>query len=81
MQDGVDGALGRYAQVLVQAAKQQLADLARAPVRLLALEGEDQALDLGRQLLGIAHRSARAVAQRLEAVLLVAIEDLIAGLA
>ena len=38
MQDGVDGALGRDADVAVQAAHQQLADLARAPMRLLALE-------------------------------------------
>ena len=45
---GVDGALGRDADVAGQAAHQQLADLARAPVRLLALERDDQALDLAR---------------------------------
>ena len=34
-----------------------------------------------RQLVGVAHRPARAVAQRFEPMLLVAIEDLVAGLA
>ena len=60
---------------------QQLADLAGAPVRLLALEADDQALDLTRQLVGVAHRPPRAIAQGLEPVLLVAVEDLVAGLA
>ena len=77
----MDGALGRNADVAVQPPDQQLADLARAPVRLLALEPDNQALDLRRQLVGIAHRPPRAVAQRLKPVLLVAIEDLVAGLA
>ena len=35
----------------------------------------------GRQLVGVAHRPPRAVAQGLEPVLLVAVEDLVAGLA
>lgn len=43
--------------------------------------GDDQAFDLGRQLVGVAHRPARAVAERLESVLLVAREDLVARLA
>ena len=77
----MDRALGRNAHIAVQAADQELADLARAPVRLVALEADDQALDLRRQLVGVAHRPARAVAQGLEAVLLVAVEDLVAGLA
>ena len=50
-------------------------------MRLIAFERDDQALDLRRQLVGVAQRPARAVAQRLEPVLLVAIEDLVAGLA
>ena len=44
-------------------------------------EPDDQALDLLGQLVGVAHRPARAVAQGLEPMLLVAIEDLVAGLA
>jgi hypothetical protein len=50
-------------------------------MRLLALAADDQALDLRRQLVGIAHRSPTTVAQRFEAALLVATEDLVAGLA
>ena len=49
MQDSMDRALGRDARNgIVEAAQQQLADLASAPVRLLALEGDDQFLDLMR---------------------------------
>jgi hypothetical protein len=81
MQDRVNRALGRHSQVLVQSANQELANLARAPMGLLPLEPHDQALDLGRQLVGIAHRAPRSVTQRLKAVLLVAVEDLVAGLA
>ena len=41
----VDGALGGHADVSVEATHQQFADLARAPMRLLALEPNDQGLD------------------------------------
>src|SRR5215218_3461925 len=81
VQHGVDGALGRDAHVPGQAADQEFADLACAPVRLLTLQAYDQALDLGRQLIGIAHRPTRAVGQGLEPELLVAGENLVAGLA
>src|SRR3954469_23001232 len=46
---------------------------------LFLLGRDNQALDLGRQLVGVAHRPARAVAERLKAVLLVSSEDLVAG--
>src|SRR4029077_2545629 len=49
-------------------------------MRLVLLGRDNQALDLGRQLVGVAHRPARAVAERLKAVLLVSGEDLVAGL-
>ena len=65
---GVDRALGRNPPVAVQPPDQQLADLARVPMRLVALEADDQALDLRRQLIGVAHWPARAVAERLEPV-------------
>ena len=81
VQHRVDRALGRDAHVLVQTAHQQLANLARAPMRLLALTADNQALHLRRQLIGIAYRSPTAVAQRFETTLLVPIEDLVAGLA
>jgi hypothetical protein len=62
MQHGVDGALGRDAQILIQAANQEFANLARAPMGLLPLEGDVQAFDLGWQLVRIADRPPRAVA-------------------
>src|SRR5262249_48382702 len=40
---------------------QDLADFARTPMRLIPLEGNDQALDLLGQLVGITHRPAEAV--------------------
>lgn len=60
VEHGVDRALGRHAQVAVQPPDEQFADFARAPVGFFALEGDDQALDLARQLIGVAHRPARA---------------------
>ena len=50
-------------------------------MRLVALEIDDQPLHLVRQLVGIAHRPARAIGKSIEPFLLVAIEDLVAGLA
>src|SRR6516165_8008433 len=47
----------------------------------LALGRDDQGLDLLRQLVGVANRPARTVGQGLQTVFLVALEDLIAGLA
>src|SRR5574338_1007076 len=81
VQNGMDGALCRNARVLVQAAHQELANLARAPMGFLALEVNDQAFDLRRQLVGVAHWPTRAIAQRLQPAVLIAIEDLVAGLA
>ena len=77
----MDGALGRNPDIAVEPPDQEFADLARAPMRLLALEADDQALDLLRQLIGIAHRPARPVVQGRKPMLLVAIENLVAGLA
>src|SRR6267143_560638 len=81
VENGVDRALGRNADVAVQSADQDLADLAGTPMGLVALGRDDQALDLPRQLVGVANRPARTVGQGLEAVFLVALEDLVAGLA
>src|SRR5215469_6478728 len=65
----------------VQSADQELADLAGTPMRLVTLGCDDQALDLPRQLVGVANRPARTVGQGLETVFLIALEDLVAGLA
>jgi hypothetical protein len=79
--DRMDCALGGHAKIAVEPAQQKLADLARAPMRLFLLGGGDEGLDLRRQLVGVAHRTPRPVAQRLQAVILVAIKDFVAGLA
>jgi hypothetical protein len=78
---GVDHALGRNADVAVQSADQELADLAGTPMRLVTLGCDDQALNLARRLVGVANRPARTVGQGLETVFLIALEDLVAGLA
>ena len=81
IEDGMDGALGGQTHMAVETADEELPDLAGAPVRLVALEGDDQAFDLGRELVGVAHRPAGAVGKGLQAVRLVAVEDLVSGLA
>ncbi len=71
VEHGVDRALGRNANVAVQSADQELADLAGTPMRLVTLGRDDQALDLPRQLVGVANRPARTVGQGLETVFLI----------
>ena len=56
VEDRMDGAFGRNPEVSIEPPHQELTDLARAPVRLLGLEPDNQALKLLRQLIGIAHR-------------------------
>jgi len=77
----MDGAFGRNPDIAIEPPHQELADLARAPVRLLGLEADDQALQLFRKLIGVAHRSARPIAQRRQPMLPVTVENLVAGLA
>jgi hypothetical protein len=80
MKDGMNGASGGNAHVAGKPSDQELADLASAPMRLVALEGQDEAFDLLRELVGIAHRPPRPVVQSLDAVFLVAVEDFVTGL-
>ena len=72
----MDGAFGRQAHVTGKLANQQFADFARAPMRLAALEIDDQPLHLVRQLVGVTHRPARAIGERIEPLIPVAVEDL-----
>ena len=46
VENRMDGALGRNPDIAVEPPDQELADLACAPVRLLSLQLDDQALDL-----------------------------------
>src|SRR5215467_12984343 len=80
IENGMDGAFGGNSHIAGQAANQQLADFARSPMRFVALELNDQALDLMRQLIGVADRAPGAVGQGLEPVVFIALEDLVAGL-
>src|SRR5712671_6550201 len=80
IENRMDGALGRNPDVAVEPPDQEFADLARAPMGLVSLEPDNQALNLLWQLIGIAHWPARPVAQGLKPVRLVAIENLVAGL-
>jgi hypothetical protein len=52
VEHGMDRALGRNAHIAIQPPDQKLADLAGTPMRLVALEADDRALDLSRQLVG-----------------------------
>ncbi len=60
---------------------QSLPDLRRAPMWLVLLASHDQRLDLDRQLIGMPIRSPRAIGQSFQADIVVALEDLVAGLA
>jgi hypothetical protein len=64
VEHGVNGALDWHSDVAVKPADQELADFARPPMRLVALQVDDQVFDLLGQLVRVAHRPARAVGQR-----------------
>src|SRR5258708_5082694 len=72
---------GRDAHIAIQPTDQKITDLAGAPMRLIAFEADDQAFDLSRKLVGVTHGPPPPIAQRLEPVFLVAVIDLVAGLA
>ena len=79
VEDGVDGALGGHSEIAGQAADEQFADLSGTPVGFAGLEGDDEALDLGRELVGIADGPAGPVVERCRALVFVAGEDFVAG--
>ena len=64
-----------------QSPQQALANLACSPVWFLAPGCDDCRFYLLGQLIGVAMRPSRAIAQALESTLLVAVENLIPGLA
>src|SRR6516162_10808923 len=81
IENGMNGALRWHPDVAVQSANQKLTDFARSPMRLVAFGVDNEAFELLRQLVGIPHGPARTIVQGLEPVLLVTIEDFVAGLA
>ncbi len=80
IQDGVDRAAGRYFDCVRQSPQQALADLACAPIWLLALGCDDCRFDLLGQLIGVPDRPSSPVTQPLQATLFIPLEDLIARL-
>src|SRR5205085_7756198 len=76
----VHGADGRGRDIAMQP-PQLLANLRRTPAGSLALELHDQLLDLKGQLVGRAVGPATAIGESFEPAILVALEDLVAGLA
>src|SRR5215471_10772143 len=74
------GTYRRRLDVIVSST-QRRADLGCTPARVLAPEAHDQRLDLNRQLVGLSIRAAAAVGQANSAEVLIALEDLVAGLA
>src|SRR5579883_1663219 len=81
IEHGMDRAFGGDSHLAGQAAHQQLPDLARPPVRLVLLGPDDRGLQLVRQLIGVAYRPPRSIGEAREAMVLVAIEDFVAGFA
>lgn len=60
---------------------QSLPDLRRAPVGLVLLGTHNQLLDLERKLIGVPVRPPRAVSQPFQPAVIVAVDELVAGLA
>src|SRR5436190_703084 len=75
----MDGTFGGNPDVACQPADQEIADFAGAPMRLVALGVDDEAFELLRKLIGIAHRSTRSIGEGFEPMLPIAVEDLVAG--
>ena len=78
IQYGMNGALGwRLDHGIFP--DQVIADLGGTPAGIFALELQDCALDLERQLIGVAVRSAAAVLQSVKVTILVSVEYFIAS--
>lgn len=76
----MDGAFGGEWDV-GEAAQQPLADFPSAPTGMLTLHVQDVVFHLKRQLIGIATGTPASVGEPVNAAFLVAIEDVVAGLA
>jgi len=80
IEHGMDGAFGGKWDV-GEAAQQSLADFPSAPTGMLTLHIQDVVLHLKGQLIGIAIGASASVGEPVNAAFLIAIEDLVAGLA
>src|ERR1700723_2769944 len=80
IKDRMDGALGRNLDAR-ESPDQALADFPSAPAGVLPLHVQDEVLHLKRQLIGIAIGTTASVGQSFDPAILVAIKNLVAGLA
>jgi len=79
VEHGMHGADRRGVHIGIEAVE-PLSDFGCAPARLLMLETHDLRFNLERQLVGMAVWPARAVVQAVQADVIVASKDLVAGL-
>src|SRR5215472_3377889 len=79
IQHGMDGAFGRDGDAR-ESTEQPLADLAGTPAGVLALHVQDVVLDLEGELMCVVMGATTSVGQPLHAAILVAFENLVAGL-
>src|ERR1700720_3011981 len=79
IQHRMDGAFGGDGDS-GESAEEALANLAGTPTRVFALHVENEILHLKRKLMRVAVGASASVGQPLHPTLLVAIEDLVAGL-
>ena len=81
VQHRVHRAPGRDTHIAGKTPDKQLTDLPGAPMRLLALVLDNHPFNGAWQLIGIPHWPTRAIPQRLYTMILVAVENLVTGLA
>jgi hypothetical protein len=81
IEDGVNGAAGWNFHFARQSSKEALPDLAGAPVRFLVLGRYDGRFDLLGQLVGLSMRAPGAIREPLQPTFLIAVDDLVTGLA
>jgi hypothetical protein len=80
IQHGMDGAFGGKGN-LGESTEQALANFASTPTGVLVLHVQNVVLDLKGKLVGVAIGTPASVGEPVNPALLVAIEDLVAGLA
>ena len=80
IEHGVDRADGRQVRA-GELLPELFADLGRAPARILPLQAHDRGLDGRRQPIRLPVRAVAPIAEGLDPAVLVAVEDLVAGLA
>src|SRR5438309_7126275 len=80
IEHGMDGAFGRNGNI-GESPKQALANFSRAPGGVLAFYVQDEILHLKGKLVGVAVGAAAPVRQSLNTAILIAIKNLVTGLA